>query len=170
MAGFAEGTLRVGAKSYRIHRLAAVEEAGLGRLARLPRSIRVLLENLLRHEDGVTVVRDDIAALAAWRSDGKNTREIAYRPARVVLQDLTGVPAVVDLAAMRDAMTDLGGDPKRINPLRPADLVIDHSVQVDLFGSSDASATRSASSSCAGASPRSRRSASSRRRPESSIR
>ncbi|MBM4336907.1 MAG: aconitate hydratase AcnA [Deltaproteobacteria bacterium] len=138
MAGFAEGTLRVGAKSYRIHRLAAVEEAGLGRLARLPRSIRVLLENLLRHEDGVTVVRDDIAALAAWRSDGRNTREIAYRPARVVLQDLTGVPAVVDLAAMRDAMTDLGGDPKRINPLRPADLVIDHSVQVDFFGSGDA--------------------------------
>ncbi len=138
MAGFAEGTLRVGTKSYRIHRLAAVEDAGLGKLARLPRSIRVLLENLLRHEDGVTVVREDIAALAAWRSDGKNTREIAYRPARVVLQDLTGVPAVVDLAVMRDAMTDLGGDPKRINPLCPADLVIDHSVHVDFYGTADA--------------------------------
>ncbi len=138
MAGFGEGTLRVGSKTYRIHRLAAVEEAGLGRLARLPRSIRVLLENLLRHEDGVTVTREDIAALASWRSDGGNTREIAYRPARVVLQDLTGVPAVVDLAVMRDAMAGLGGDAKKINPLRPADLVIDHSVQVDFFGSPDA--------------------------------
>jgi len=138
MAGNGPGTLRVGTKTYRIHRLAAVEEAGLGRLARLPRSIRVLLENLLRHEDGVTVTRDDIAALAGWRSDGGNTREIAYRPARVVLQDLTGVPAVVDLAVMRDAMAGLGGDPKLINPLRPADLVIDHSVQVDFFGSADA--------------------------------
>ena len=137
MAGFGEGTLRVGSKTYRIHRLAAVEEAGLGRLSRLPRSIRVLLENLLRFEDGVTVVRDDIAALASWRADGKNTREIAYRPARVVLQDLTGVPAVVDLAVMRDAMAELGGDAKRINPLRPADLVIDHSVQVDFFGTDD---------------------------------
>ena len=138
MAGFGEGTLRVGSKTYRIHRLAAVEETGLGRLARLPRSIRVLLENLLRHEDGVTVTREDIAAVAGWRSDGGNTREIAYRPARVVLQDLTGVPAVVDLAVMRDAMAGLGGDPKKINPLRPADLVIDHSVQVDFFGSPDA--------------------------------
>jgi len=138
MAASAAGTLRVGAKTFRIHRLAAVEEAGLGRLARLPRSIRVLLENLLRFEDGVTVTREDIAALAAWRADGKNTREIGFRPARVVLQDLTGVPAVVDLAVMRDAMSGLGGDPKRINPLRPADLVIDHSVQVDFFGTGDA--------------------------------
>jgi len=137
MAGFGEGTLRVGTKTYRIHRLAAVQEAGLGTLSRLPRSIRVLLENLLRHEDGVTVTRADIAALASWRSDGKNTHEIAFRPARVVLQDLTGVPAVVDLAVMRDAMAELGGDAKRINPLRPADLVIDHSVQVDFFGAAD---------------------------------
>jgi len=137
MAGFGEGTLKVGSKTWRIHRLAAVEEAGLGRLARLPRSIRVLLENLIRYEDGVTVTREDIAALASWKSDGSNTREIAYRPARVVLQDLTGVPAVVDLAVMRDAVAELGGDPKRINPLRPADLVIDHSVQVDFFGGPD---------------------------------
>ncbi|HXZ84847.1 MAG TPA: aconitase family protein, partial [Myxococcota bacterium] len=134
------GSLQVGSRRYRIHRLAAVEELGLGKLARLPRSIRVLLENLLRHEDGVTVTRDDIAALASWSASGKNTREIAFRPARVVLQDLTGVPAVVDLAVMRDAMAELGGDPKRINPLRPADLVIDHSVQVDFFGSPDAQA------------------------------
>jgi aconitate hydratase len=137
------GSLQVGARRYRIHRLAAVEELGLGKLARLPRSIRVLLENLLRHEDGVTVTRDDIAALASWSASGKNTREIAFRPARVVLQDLTGVPAVVDLAVMRDAMAELGGDPKRINPLRPADLVIDHSVQVDFFGSPDALAKNS---------------------------
>jgi aconitate hydratase len=142
MAG-APATLTVGGKTHRIHRLANVEEAGLGKLARLPRSIRVLLENLLRHEDGVTVTRDDIAALAAWSASGKNEREISFRPARVVLQDLTGVPAVVDLAVMRDAMAELGGDPAKINPLRPADLVIDHSVQVDFFGSPDAAARNS---------------------------
>jgi len=129
------GSIDAGERSYRIHRLAAVEEAGLGPLARLPRSIRVLLENLLRYEDGSSVTREDIAALAAWRSDGRNEREIAFRPARVLLQDFTGVPSIVDLAAMRDAMADLGGDPALINPLRPADLVIDHSVQVDHFGS-----------------------------------
>src|SRR5262245_41171774 len=138
------GALVVGSKRYRFHRLASVEEAGLGKLARLPRSIRVLLEILLRHEDGTTVTRDDIAALAGWSASGKNEREIAFRPARVVLQDLTGVPAVVDLAVMRDAMAQLGGDPKRINPLRPADLVIDHSVQVDFFGTPDAAAKNSA--------------------------
>ena len=135
---WSEGEIRVGGASHRIYRLAAVEEQGLGSIARLPRSIRVLLENLLRHEDGVSVSRDDIAALASWRSDGQNEREISYRPARVLLQDFTGVPSVVDLAAMRDAIADLGGDPNRINPLRPADLVIDHSVQVDFFGSADA--------------------------------
>ena len=143
MAASSAGSLQVGSRRYRIHRLAAVEELGLGKLARLPRSIRVLLENLLRHEDGVTVTRDDIAALASWSASGKNTREIAFRPARVVLQDLTGVPAVVDLAVMRDAMAELGGDPKRINPLRPADLVVDHSVQVDFFGSPEALAKNS---------------------------
>ena len=103
------GSIDAGDRSYRIHRLAAVEEAGLGRLARLPRSVRVLLENLLRYEDGSSVTREDIAALAAWRSDGRNEREIAFRPARVLLQDFTGVPSIVDLAAMRDAMADLGG-------------------------------------------------------------
>jgi aconitate hydratase len=103
----------------------------------------VLLENLLRHEGSGSVTRDDVAALAGWRSDGRNDREIAFRPARVLLQDFTGVPAVVDLAAMRDAMVAMGGDSARINPLRPADLVIDHSVQVDHFGSPDA-ATRNA--------------------------
>ena len=143
MAASSAGSLQVGSRRYRIHRLAAVEELGLGKLARLPRSIRVLLENLRRHEDGVTVTRDDIAALAGWSASGKNTREIAFRPARVVLQDLTGVPAVVDLAVMRDAMAELGGDPKRINPLRPADLVVDHSVQVDFFGSPEALAKNS---------------------------
>jgi aconitate hydratase len=134
------GSIESGGVSYRIHRLQAVEEQGLGQLARLPRSIRVLLENLLRYEDGSTVNREDVAALAAWKADGSNDREIAFRPARVLLQDLTGVPAVVDLAAMRDAMAALGGDPERINPLCPVDLVIDHSVQVDFFGSPDAAA------------------------------
>jgi aconitate hydratase len=131
------GSLRVGDRSFRIQRLAAIEEAGLGRLARLPRSIRVLLENLLRFEDGTSVTRDHLRALAGWRADGGNSAEIAFRPARVLLQDFTGVPAVVDLAAMRDAVAALGGDPRRIEPLRPADLVIDHSVQVDYFGRGD---------------------------------
>jgi aconitate hydratase len=105
---------------------------GVGRVDRLPFSIRILLENLLRHEDGLSVSADDIEALAAW--EPADEREIAFRPARVILQDFTGVPAVVDLAAMRDAMTELGGDPSRINPLMPSELVIDHSVQVDSFG------------------------------------
>jgi aconitate hydratase len=137
------GSIEVDGRSYRIHRLHAVEEAGLGRLDRLPRSIRVLLENLLRHEDGESVTRDDIAAVVGWRSDGRNEHEIAFRPARVLLQDFTGVPAVVDLAAMREAMAELGGDPALINPLRPAALVIDHSVQVDHFGSDRALALNS---------------------------
>ncbi len=133
-SSWSSGTLDVAGRRYTVSRLAAIEEAGLGRLARLPRSIRVLLENLLRHEDGRTVTRDDIGALASWSDRGDNDREIAFRPARVLLQDFTGVPAVVDLAALRDAMAALGGDPNRINPLRPADLVVDHSVQVDHFG------------------------------------
>ncbi len=137
------GTLDVGARSYRIHRLSAVSEAGLGDPARLPRSIRVLLENLLRNEADGSVTRDDIAAVASWKPVGGSRGEIAFRPARVVLQDFTGVPAVVDLAAMRDAMADLGGDPSRINPLCPADLVVDHSVQVDHFGSADAASLNS---------------------------
>jgi len=110
----------------------ALARAGIGRVERLPFSIRILLENLLRHEDGETVTKDDIEALAHW--EPAKEREIAFRPARVILQDFTGVPAVVDLAAMRDAMTQLGGDESRINPLMPSELVIDHSVQVDSFG------------------------------------
>ncbi|SDE55839.1 aconitate hydratase AcnA [Rhodospira trueperi] len=116
----------------------ALPEAGLGDLSRLPFSLKVLLENLLRHEDGRSVTVDDIKAVAAWLETRSSTREIAYRPARVLMQDFTGVPAVVDLAAMREAMTALGGDPKRINPLSPVDLVIDHSVMVDHYASSDA--------------------------------
>jgi aconitate hydratase len=110
----------------------ALARAGIGRVDRLPFSIRILLENLLRHEDGETVTRDDIEALARW--EPAKEREIAFRPARVLLQDFTGVPAVVDLAAMRDAMTKLGGDESQINPMMPSELVIDHSVQVDSFG------------------------------------
>ncbi len=114
---------------------------GLGDLSRLPYSLKVLLENLLRYEDGRTVTVDDAKALADWVRERRSTREIAYRPARVLMQDFTGVPAVVDLAAMRDAMVAAGGDPRRINPLSPVDLVIDHSVMVDSFANADA-ATR----------------------------
>ncbi len=103
-------------------------------LSRLPFSLRILLENLLRHEDGTSVTADDIKFLAKWDAKAEPSREIAYMPARVLMQDFTGVPAIVDLAAMRDAMKELGGDPERINPLQPAELVIDHSVQVDEFG------------------------------------
>ncbi len=120
-----------------IYSLAALERAGFPRVARLPYSLKILLENLLRHEDGRTVTAGDIAALADWRPGGP-PREIAFRPARVLLQDFTGVPAVVDLAAMRDRAVALGVDPSRINPLQPAELVIDHSVQVDVFGRPDA--------------------------------
>jgi aconitate hydratase A / 2-methylisocitrate dehydratase len=131
------GTLQVGKRSFEIHRLAALEKVGL-QPARLPFSLRILLENLLRNEDGVSVKEADIRALASWEPKAEPSREIAFMPARVLLQDFTGVPAVVDLAAMRAAMQKLGGDPTRINPLLPAELVIDHSVQVDEFGSSAA--------------------------------
>ena len=107
-------------------------------VARLPFSLKILLENLLRHEDGETVRADDIEALARWDANAEPSREIAFTPARVLMQDFTGVPAVVDLAAMRDAMAALGGDPAKINPLVPVELVIDHSVQVDEFGTRDA--------------------------------
>ncbi|MCB1883010.1 MAG: aconitate hydratase, partial [Geminicoccaceae bacterium] len=106
----------------------------LGDVARLPFSLKVLLENLLRWEDGETVTVEHLKAMAGWLDKRTSETEIAYRPARVLMQDFTGVPAIVDLAAMRDAMAELGGDPKKINPLSPCDLVIDHSVQVDSFG------------------------------------
>jgi len=128
------GILRVGGSEFVVHRLAALGE----RAARLPGSLKVLLENLLRREDGRTVTREHVEALLAWDPRRPSTREIPFMPARVLLQDFTGVPAVVDLAAMRDAVRRMGGDPARINPLQPADLVIDHSVQVDAFGSRDA--------------------------------
>ena len=128
------GTLTVGDRSYEIYRLDALERRGIGHVSRLPFSIRVLLENLLRQEDGRFVRPADIEALAGWQAAVKTRSEIAFMPARVLLQDFTGVPAVADLAAMRDAMARMGGDPKKINPLLPAELVIDHSVQVDKFG------------------------------------
>ena len=131
-------TLQVGDKSYDYFSLAAAAEAGLGDISRLPFSLKVLLENLLRFEDGSSVTVDDIKAMAAWLEARRSDREIAYRPARVLMQDLTGVPAVVDLASMRNAMEQLGGDPTKINPLSPVDLVIDHSVMVDNFGTAAA--------------------------------
>jgi aconitate hydratase len=127
-------TLRVGGSEYDYFDLAAAERNGLPSIASLPFSLKVLLENLLRHEDERTVSADDIRAMAAWLVTRKSDREIAFRPARVLMQDFTGVPAVVDLAAMRDAMVALGGDAAKINPLVPVDLVIDHSVMVDFFG------------------------------------
>ena len=130
-------TLKVGAKSYVYFSLTAAEKNGLKGVSKLPYSMRVLLENLLRHEDGQTVTKQDILAVAAWTKTRTSDREIAFRPARVLMQDLTGVPAVVDLAAMRDAMKKLGGDPEKINPLAEVDLVIDHSVMVDNFGARD---------------------------------
>jgi aconitate hydratase len=134
----ARKTLKVGSRSYTYFSLKAVEKE-VGDLSRLPFSLRVLMENLLRHEDGTTVKKTDIAAFAEWlKNGGRSTKEINFRPARVLMQDFTGVPAVVDLAAMRDAMGKLGGDPKKINPLVPVDLVIDHSVIVDNFGNSSA--------------------------------
>jgi aconitate hydratase len=130
-------TLVVGDRSYDYYSLQAAAAAGLGEISRLPFSLKVLLENLLRYEDGKTVTVDDIKAMAVWLESRRSSREIAYRPARVLMQDFTGVPAVVDLAAMRAAMTELGGDPRKINPLSPVDLVIDHSVMVDSFGAPD---------------------------------
>ena len=133
----ARGTLKVGNREYEIYRLAALAGAGMDP-ARLPYSLRVLLENLLRTEDGRTVRAADIRALAGWDPKAVPSIEIAFMPARVLLQDFTGVPAVVDLAAMRDAMKRMGGDPSKINPLLPAELVIDHSVQVDEAGHANA--------------------------------
>ena len=134
----AKKKLTAGGKSYIYFSLPAAEKNGLAGISKLPNSLKVLLENLLRHEDGQTVKADDIRAVAAWLTNRTSDREIAFRPARVLMQDFTGVPAVVDLAAMRDAMKALKGDPNKINPLAPVDLVIDHSVQVDYFGARDA--------------------------------
>src|SRR6201989_8506 len=127
-------TLQVGSKTYAYFSLPIAERNGLKGISRLPFSMKVLLENLLRNEDGRTVTKDDIKAVAEWLKTKTSEREIAFRPARVLMQDFTGVPAVVDLAAMRDAMKQLGGDPQKINPLVPVHLVIDHSVMVDEFG------------------------------------
>src|SRR5881397_2629075 len=129
--------LSVGAQTLDIHRLEFLEEQGVADLAKLPFSLRILLENLLRCEDGRFVHAEDIRALASWRP-GAPEKEIAFMPARVLLQDFTGVPAIVDLATMREAVQRMGGSPKRINPLFPAELVIDHSVQVDNFGNVNA--------------------------------
>ncbi len=131
-------TLEVSGTSYDYFSLPEAEKNGLDGISKLPFSLKVLLENLLRHEDGSSVTADDIRACAEWLASKSSTQEIAFRPARVLMQDFTGVPAVVDLAAMRDAMVTLGGDPAKINPLVPVDLVIDHSVTVDFFGSGNA--------------------------------
>src|SRR5205085_2494455 len=130
----ARAILKVGTKEYEIYRLDALDKQGIS-TKHLPYSLRILLENLLRTEDGQNVKKEDIRALAAWNKTSKPDKETAFTPSRVLLQDFTGVPAIVDLAAMRDAMNRLGGDPTRLNPLCPAELVIDHSVQVDDFGS-----------------------------------
>ena len=131
----AKGTFETGSGSAVIYRLAALEKAGVTTIARLPFSIRVLLEAALRQADGFEITRDAVETIARWSPETAGTVEIPFKPARVVLQDFTGVPSVVDLAAMRGAMARLGGDPKKVNPLVPVDLVVDHSVQVDRFGS-----------------------------------
>ena len=129
----AKSTLDVGGTSYEIYRLSAVDGA-----AKLPFSLKVLLENLVRTEDGANVTAEQIRALASWDPAAEPDTEIQFTPARVVMQDFTGVPCVVDLATMREAVADLGGDPARINPLAPAEMVIDHSVIIDVFGRQDA--------------------------------
>jgi len=130
--------LAVGGRSYLIYSLPALQHAGFGEIARLPYSMKILLENLLRHEDGRFVKAADVEALATWGPKSSAQKEISFAPARVLLQDFTGVPAVVDLAAMRDGIARLGGDPNRVNPLQPVELVIDHSVQVDYFAQANA--------------------------------
>jgi aconitate hydratase len=126
-------TLRAGGREVTIARLSALDGPGRD-IQRLPYALRILLENLLRREDGVVVTAGEIEAVAGWDPQAVPSREIAFMPARVLLQDFTGVPAVVDLAAMRDAMSAMGGDPTKINPIQPVELVIDHSVQVDEYG------------------------------------
>ena len=173
-------TLEVAGKSYTYFDLKTAEANGLTGLSKLPFSLKVLVENLLRFEDGSSVTKEDILAFTGWLKEKRSTHEIAYRPARVLMQDFTGVPAVVDLAAMRDAMKDLGGNAKSINPQVPVDLVIDHSVMVDYFGGPDAfaqkrspanmNATSSVTNFCAGALMRLKISASCRLEPAFAIR
>src|SRR3979411_1922510 len=129
----ARATFKVGNKEYEIYRLDALDQQGIS-TTHLPFSLRILLENLLRTEDGRNVKKEDVRSPAAWNKNSKPDKQIAFTPSRVLLQDFTGVPCVVDLAAMRDAMQQLGGDPALINPLQPVELVIDHSVQVDESG------------------------------------
>ena len=130
-------TLSVGGKEYHYFSLPEAAKA-IGDISRLPFSLKVLLENVLRFEDGRSYTVDDAKAIAGWVKEGRSEKEVPFRPARILLQDFTGVPAVVDLAAMRDALAKLNGDPRKVNPLVPVDLVIDHSVMVDVFGSADA--------------------------------
>ena len=132
----ARSELNAGGQTYEIYRLDALKDKG--DIEHLPYSLKILLENLLRNEDGQSVAAGDIEALAGWDAKGTAAAEIGFMPTRVLLQDFTGVPGVVDLAVMRDAMKDLGGDPSLINPLQPVDLVIDHSVQIDNFGTAEA--------------------------------
>src|SRR3954454_1714158 len=132
----AKATLDVSGREYEVFRLDALQEKF--DVARLPYSLKVLLENALRLEDGDSVTSDDVETIASWDATADPSEEIPYQPARVLMQDFTGVPAIVDLAAMRDAMDELGSDPAKINPLVPVDLVIDHSVQVDAFGNARA--------------------------------
>src|SRR3954447_2814886 len=136
----ARGTLEVGDQGYEIYRLSAVTGEGLSEDAveTLPYSLKILLENLLRTEDGADITADDIRALAGWDPEAEPDREIQFTPARVIMQDFTGVPCIVDLATMREAMAELGGDATKINPLAPAELVIDHSVIADVFGTPEA--------------------------------
>src|SRR5262245_45733166 len=129
-----QSRLKSGNSEFEYFSLEQAEKAGAGNISKLPFSLRVMLENLLRFEDGATVTADDIRAVAAGTSAKQSSKEIAFRPARVLMQDFTGVPAIVDLATMRDEIKEMGGDPKKINPLQQVDLVIDHSVQVDQFG------------------------------------
>jgi aconitate hydratase len=129
--------LAVGKENFSYYRLKTLIESKLGHVDRLPFTLKILLENLLRQEDGVNVTRDDVMSVASWDPAKTSEKEISFIPARVILQDFTGVPCIVDLASMRDAIAAVGGDPKKINPLQQVDLVIDHSVQVDMFGAKD---------------------------------
>ena len=134
----AKSTLKVGNQEFDFFSLEKAEQSGAGPVSKLPFSLKVMLENLLRHEDGISVTADDVRAVAHSASAEVSEKEIAFRPARVLMQDFTGVPAIVDLATMRDVIRRMGGDPRKINPLQQVDLVIDHSVQVDEFGSASA--------------------------------